>query len=286
MLLQRIWHFRSCAVKIEPSIASVGARAARLLDQHPTWTVEAVFDRSFYIRGADEFICVGEASIGDGPLNAVLRSGSKLPHLDVGHAVSLGISTAEVWRVPTWSTRTYLVAFEQVQHVIQLALREAPLDSFTHAVFSAREPTTALARRAVAGTRALRNGLKSGNTAKLDEAVSLFLGLGHGLTPSGDDALSGALMMLFALRKDAQAIILGRCISANMDNATSALSCAFLRAACDGEPSAALHQAITALLVNAPPGDVISPIRAIGQTSGFDMLAGVLLVAGFHSQIL
>ena len=286
MLLQRIWHFRSCAVKIEPSIASVGARAARLLDQHPTWTVEAVFDRSFYIRGADEFICVGEASIGDGPLNAVLRSGSKLPHLDVGHAVSLGISTAEVWRVPAWSTRTYLVAFEQVQHVIQLALREAPLDSFTHAVFSAREPTTALARRALAGTRALRNGLKSGNTAKLDEAVSLFLGLGHGLTPSGDDALSGALMMLFALRKDAQAIILGRCISANMDNATSALSCAFLRAACDGEPSAALHQAITALLVNAPPGDVISPIRAIGQTSGFDMLAGVLLVAGFHSQIL
>ena len=286
MLLQRIWHFRSCAVKIEPSIASIGARAARLLDQHPTWTVEAVFDRSFYIRGADEFICVGEASIGDGPLNAVLRSGSKLPHLDVGHAVSLGISTAEVWRVPAWSTRTYLVAFEQVQHVIQLALREAPLDSFTHAVFSAREPTTALARRAVAGTRALRNGLKSGNTAKLDEAVSLFLGLGHGLTPSGDDALSGALMMLFALRKDAQAIILGRCISANMDNATSALSCAFLRAACDGEPSAALHQAITALLVNAPPGDVISPIRAIGQTSGFDMLAGVLLVAGFHSQIL
>lgn len=286
MLLQRIWHFRSCAVKIEPSIASIGARAARLLDQHPTWTVEAVFDRSFYIRGADEFICVGEASIGDGPLNAVLRSGSKLPHLDVGHAVSLGISTAEVWRVPAWSTRTYLVAFEQVQHVIQLALREAPLDSFTHAVFSAREPTTALARRAVAGTRALRNGLKSGNTAKLDEAVSLFLGLGHGLTPSGDDALSGALMMLFALRKDAQAIILGRCISANMDNATSALSCAFLRAACDGEPSAAMHQAITALLVNAPPGDVISPIRAIGQTSGFDMLAGVLLVAGFHSQIL
>ena len=257
-----------------------------MLDQHPTWTVEAVFDRSFYIRGADEFICVGEASIGDGPLNAVLRSGSKLPHLDVGHAVSLGISTAEVWRVPAWSTRTYLVAFEQVQHVIQLALREAPLDSFTHAVFSAREPTTALARRAVAGTRALRNGLKSGNTAKLDEAVSLFLGLGHGLTPSGDDALSGALMMLFALRKDAQAIILGRCISANMDNATSALSCAFLRAACDGEPSAAMHQAITALLVNAPPGDVISPIRAIGQTSGFDMLAGVLLVAGFHSQIL
>lgn len=286
MLLQRNWHFRSCAVTIEPSIASIGARAARLLDQHPTWTVEAVFDRSFYIRGADEFICVGEASIGDGPLNAVLRSGSKLPHLDVGHAVSLGISTAEVWRVPAWSTRTYLVAFEQVQHVIQLALREAPLDSFTHAVFSAREPTTALARRAVAGTRALRNGLKSGNTAKLDEAVSLFLGLGHGLTPSGDDALSGALMMLFALRKDAQAIILGRCISANMDNATSALSCAFLRAACDDEPSAAMHQAITALLVNAPPGDVISPIRAIGQTSGFDMLAGVLLVAGFHSQIL
>lgn len=286
MLMQRNWQPRSCAVTIEPSIACIGARAARLLDQHPTWTVEAVFDRSFYIRSADEFICVGEASIGDGPLNAVLRSGSKLQHLDVGDAVALGISTAAVWRVPAWSTRTYLVAFEHVQHVIQLVLREAPLDSFTHAVFSAREPTTALARRVIAGARALRNGLTSGNTAKLDEAVSLFLGLGHGLTPSGDDALSGALMMLFALRKDAQAIILGRCISANMEKATSALSCAFLRAACDGEPSAAMHEAIAALLGHARPADVVSPVRDIGETSGFDMLAGVLLVAGFHSQIL
>ena len=286
MLMQRNWQPRSCAVTIEPSIASIGARAARLLDQHPTWTVEAVFDRSFYIRSADEFICVGEASIGDGPLNAVLRSGSKLQHLDVGDAVALGISTAAVWRVPAWSTRTYLVAFEHVEHAIQLVLREAPLDSFTHAVFSAREPTTALARRVIAGARALRNGLTSGNTAKLDEAVSLFLGLGHGLTPSGDDALSGALMMLFALRKDAQAIILGRCISANMEKATSALSRAFLRAACDGEPSAAMHEAIAALLGHARPADVVSPVRDIGETSGFDMLAGVLLVAGFHSQIL
>lgn len=286
MLMQRNWQPRSCAVTIEPSIASIGARAARLLDQHPTWTVEAVFDRSFYIRSADEFICIGEASIGDGPLNAVLRSGSKLQHLDVGDAVALGISTAAVWRVPAWSTRTYLVAFEHVEHAIQLVLREAPLDSFTHAVFSAREPTTALARRVIAGARALRNGLTSGNTAKLDEAVSLFLGLGHGLTPSGDDALSGALMMLFALRKDAQAIILGRCISANMEKATSALSCAFLRAACDGEPSAAMHEAIAALLGHARPADVVSPVRDIGETSGFDMLAGVLLVAGFHSQIL
>ncbi len=286
MLMLRTWQPRLCAVTVEPSIASIGARAARLLDQHPTWTVEAVFDRSFYIRSADEFICVGEAGIGNGPLNAVLRSGSKLPHLDVGHAVSLGISTAAVWRVPAWSTPTYLVAFEQVQQVIQLASREAPLDSFTHAVFSAREPTTALARRALAGAGALRDGLNSGNTAQFDEAVSLFLGLGHGLTPSGDDVLSGALVTLFAIGEDEHALTLARSISVRMGEATSALSCAFLRAACDGEPSAPMSRAITALLANAPAGDVISRVKDIGETSGFDMLAGVLLVAGVHSRIL
>ncbi len=264
---------------IEGSIASIGARAARLLDQHAGWTVEAIFERSFYIRRGEEFICIGDASIGDGPLNAKLTSGLTLPRVEIGMPVSVDISTAEVWRMPPWAFTSSHVAVTALQDVINHTLHEAPPDSFVHAIFSTEQLATTLARRARAGAHALRDGLKSGNPAKLNEAASLLLGLGHGLTPSGDDVLSGALVTLFAIGDEANARALDRSISAHMSKATSALSCAFLRAACDGEPSAPTHQAINALLSGNTPSDIIAPIRTIGHSSGFDLLAGALIAA-------
>jgi Protein of unknown function (DUF2877) len=267
-------------VAAEPSITSIGARAARLLSQHTAWSIEAVFDRSFYIRCVDEFICIGDVSIGLGPLNALVAPESALPCIAIGRPLSLDISTAQVWHAPPWPTSHFTP--EPIERVIQHALQEAPPESFMHLLFAGGEAQTALTRRARLGATTLQAGLTSGDAARFDEAASLLLGLGPGLTPSGDDVLSGALVMLFALRANEPAIALEASISGHMRAATSALSCAFLRAACDGEPPAALHQSVSALLLNRKAADVVSPLRSIGETSGFDMLAGMLLVAEIY----
>ena len=133
-------------------------------------------------------------------------------------------------------------------------------------------------RRARAGIDALRPAIAS--HAAFDDAVSALAGLGHGLTPSGDDVLSGALIMLHALGRPEAAAALADSVRRQMHQLTSPLSCAFLEAACEGEPSAAVHRAIAALLNGAIPAEVIAPLRAIGHASGFDLLAGILLAAG------
>ncbi len=271
-------------MKLDAIIASIGARAARLLGEHATWTVEAVFDRSLYIRSADEFICIGDASIGDGPLNAALIFGSTLPVREIGTRVSVDISTAQVRRCPPWSFTSTHIGADNLRDIIGHALHEAPRDSFMHAMFSTAASAARFARRARSGAQALRDGLQSGNPAKFDEAASLLLGLGHGLTPSGDDVLSGALVALHALGEDATAAALCRSVFAKMISATSALSCAFLRAACDGEPSAAMHRSIAALLTGCTATNVVAPVRLVGHCSGFDMLAGAILVAQIHHE--
>jgi hypothetical protein len=110
-------------------------------------------------------------------------------------------------------------------------------------------------------------------------AATALLGLGHGLTPSGDDVLSGAVVLLHAVGNQANAAALSAAIRKRMRARTSPLSCAFLDAACDGEPNAAVHQAIEALLTGAAPAAVIAPLATLGHASGFDILAGILIAA-------
>jgi hypothetical protein len=101
-----------------------------------------------------------------------------------------------------------------------------------------------------------------------------LLGLGPGLTPSGDDFLVGALALLDCIgERDAHAA-LGRAIIDALPGATSALSACFLRAAAAGHIGEALHCAVSSVIA----GDVdaaIAAVETIGHSSGWDMMAGV-----------
>ena len=78
--------------------------------------VEAVFERSFYLRSGDDFICVGEPDIGNGPLTLIghLRPLSDLAlqprqpvevcdrHIVIGDSIRLTLDQSEAWRSPSW----------------------------------------------------------------------------------------------------------------------------------------------------------------------------------------
>jgi hypothetical protein len=399
---------------IRAPITSIGARAARLLAAHAGWSVEAVFDRSFYLRSGDAFVCIGDASIGDGPLNALVATGvipafiagtlvipratveilapwgpatnpigantrpqthplaspaepaqpsrndprcpsesrgrvhwvghdagstrgadrvqdatDATPALRAGPARGLpngralrpgrqdetagaksehmwtrsGIAAQErlargpnfalrfpsdfnmsmagatFWHPPPWSTAgPNGFTPDRLRALTSSATDAAPPASFVHARTCDRsgEP---LLRRARHGLQSLRLAIAASNPAALDDATLALLGLGHGLTPSGDDVLSGAVIMLHALGRTTAAAALAEAIRSHMRARTSSLSCAFLEAACDGEPNAAVHGAIEALTSGSAPHDVIKPLAALGHTSGFDILAGILIAS-------
>ena len=130
--------------------------------------------------------------------------------------------------------------------------------------------------------QALRQALESQDLEAFEAAALRLLGLGHGLTPSGDDFL-GAL--LFTLRHapvlDWQARMPGlhSRLAAAASGATNPISAALLHDMMAGTSYRALHELLDALDLGRPEpvAGAVHSLLAVGASSGADLLAGVLL---------
>lgn len=256
---------------VEVHAARIGGRAARLLQQHGDWRVEAVFNRSLYLRSGAEFICIGDRSIGDGPLNAI--AAGPWPACAVGDAARVRLVDATVvWIASGWPPVPQSAQLATtIGRLKQAAGLMPPSDCIAAAVFSGPRAVTHFARRADAGISAMRNG-------DYCQAVDRLLGLGVGLTPGGDDVLAAALITLHATSQPVAAQALGQAVLQRAAFSTSALSAAFLRAAAHGEPSAPILEALRGLLHGQPSEQVIAALADVGHTSGWEMLAGIVIV--------
>nr|WP_240977956.1 DUF2877 domain-containing protein [Knoellia sp. DB2414S] len=110
---------------------------------------------------------------------------------------------------------------------------------------------------------------------EVDGRVSVLVGAGGGLTPSGDDVLCGILLGLRLRGRLAEAEVLWRAVRPWLA-ATTSLSASLLTEASQGyavPPVVRLARALAAgdraLAVRA-----VDEVRAIGHTSGTDLLAG------------
>jgi len=230
------------------TLSTIGRTAAQATGP---LSVFARFENSLYARdSAGRIVCVVAAGLGDGTLQA--RLPGALPDLPD----SIALSPAPIWTPP-------------------------PLPEWRNADLAAglaRATATRPARPQGVGDAALAAGLAALNrwasgTETLESCRDL-IGLGPGLTPSGDDALGGAAISLRAFGQAMLADELGAFIRKHAPNRTSAISCAHLHAAADGEGSAAFHDALRDLVTN---GDFTSLAR-IGASSGWDAMDGAIAV--------
>ena len=285
------------------SISVWGAHAQRFAECHTTARVAAVFARSFHLRADGDFVCIGDASIGRGPLNAIVDpAGWALAakhQPSVGTEAHIGDGTMECgrlvlataaassWFPPPWprngNRQALTVALEGFE---RLACQGAPVDGIARvALGSAGLPCSGLAR--VAGSRIalLREWVSTRLAGPMREPAPVgLLGLGPGLTPSGDDLLCGALVALHAIGRIDAARDLHAAIAGAADLATSPLSAAFLRAAAVGQSSESLHEIIILLLENQSVAHPLEAVARIGHTSGWDALAGAVLVLRAFAQ--
>jgi len=117
-----------------------------------------------------------------------------------------------------------------------------------------------------------------------------LLGLGPGLTPSGDDFLGGALIALFRIGREDLAHRLYRQIQPDLAQRTGPVSRALIAAAASGEGLESLHAALDAVLTGASESmdQKLGGIDRIGHCSGWDALAGAVTVLrctpGFESE--
>src|SRR5690606_2166922 len=107
--------------------------------------------------------------------------------------------------------------------------------------------------------------------------VSRLIGLGPGLTPSGDDFLIGLLVGLHGLGRKRLAGALAASVRIASVEGTGMISRAHLLAACDGLGAEALHRALAALVACDVPAFDRALVRLddTGHSSGRDALAGL-----------
>jgi hypothetical protein len=262
--------------------------------------IAAVFERSIYLRCADAFVCLGEPAIGNGPLTLIADFGTSGSLSDLGlcadrlasiseQCITIGdkaqftFDDCEPWRPPGWPPAVSPPQLAEVRSALaHLTAAEAPEEGFGQ-LSCLRErganetPLARMARPRVTRFESwLRDVLDTHHvpTTASSEPVRGLIGLGPGLTPSGDDFLVGALALLDALAERKAHAAFARAIAVAPRGLTSPLSECLLRAAAAGHVGETLCRAASAVISGAAE-TAVATIRNVGHSSGWDMLAGI-----------
>ncbi|MBV8753050.1 MAG: DUF2877 domain-containing protein [Hyphomicrobiales bacterium] len=308
---------RSDSVGRAVQVVRAGIIARDICRRGARGEVAAVFERSLYWRIGDDFICIGEPAIGNGPTTLIVAA--RVTELGVRQGLRAIIGNERItigdllfdfrncatWRTPNWPAPLSSATLRTTCVMLaQRAAAESPADSLARAAFGDDDtPLARIARPRIArfaslmrqppassspakagdpvitapseliGRRLLDAPLSRGMTR--EGVVHDLIGLGYGLTPSGDDFLIGALTMLDALEQTNMHAALGHAVVAAADR-SSPLSASFLRAAADGHVGENVHTMIAAILTGDADAAVAAAAR-IGHTSGWDALVGAVV---------
>jgi hypothetical protein len=245
--------------------ARVAGRFARDALAAGAGEVCARFQRSVYLRfPGEKYACLGDPQLGCGPLNALV-DGFFPPAL--GSRLSVAVESLWVAPQPPEQVAPDLGAL-QVQ-----ARGRVPREGLGCLVVDAHNGLSGHAQPALDAIERWLVG-----NALADEAAML-IGLGPGLTPSGDDFLGGVMLALHHAHRAPQARGLWRWLEPRLSS-TSAISGAHLAAAAAGEGHEAMHEALAHLFQRRPGWpETLARLDAIGHCSGWDALAGAAAVA-------
>jgi Protein of unknown function (DUF2877) len=292
-----------------------GKHARAALADASTWRVLADFRRSVYCQATHgAVVCVGSLSLGAGPLNILARIPPEWSWQDFGVArdtqvewndgvlrfgrrLAFSFAQERLWQ-PDASVLDWVpvVLSSSLGVLTAECRRRAPVDGLAPTIpwllgggsweTSVAGLDQALVEAAAPGIAALKAWLGSvvGGGHAHDappQPVEKLIGLGPGLTPSGDDFLGGALITLRALGWPDVADTMGRWLLRRAGTRTHAISYAHLRCAVDGAGAAVLHDTLAALVSPGAPGlgARLDALAAFGHSSGWDALAGMAVVA-------
>jgi Protein of unknown function (DUF2877) len=247
--------------------ASVAGRFAREALAAGEGEVCAVFRRSFYLRFENKYACIGDASLGRGPLNALVADFTE-PSL--GARVTVSTDNAQRWEPAARGNGRLNI--EALRACLD---GHVPEEGLGCVILGVHNP---LAMHAQPALEALDRWL-AGNA--LGAEAAQLIGLGPGLTPSGDDYFGGILVALRWVGRGAQADSLWRWLEPRLPGRTGELSIAHLAAAAAGEAHEAVHGLLEDLSAWEVPelNPALARLDAVGHSSGWDALAGIVAVA-------
>jgi len=240
---------------------SLSARIAGHFAARGEGEVCAVFKHSFYLRfEGGSYACVGDESIGRGPLNAIV---DEFAAPALGQKIAL--SADSNWR-PASLLMSALPDFYSLR---QAARSRAPMDGFGCLVARTHNALSAHAQPAL---DAIDEWI-AGNA--LDARAEELVGLGPGLIPAGDGYFGGVMVALQLLDRAGQAAALWRWLEPRLARRSNPISAAHLAAAAAGEAHEALHDCLSKLFQREADWEGV--LERL-QGSGWNALAGALAV--------
>jgi len=278
------------------AIRQLGCRATGVQRHGRSGKLAALFTTSFYIELDGASLCIGHSGLNSGPLNILidvpvsvdwrqsgLRFGDKVwttpGNIRIGQRLKISTEQPHIWHPPAidrgWTAASLRAGLNSLSDYDKDDIPNEGLGRFirsdrpsfpSHPVSDYAEPTIGAFRSWLAGN--------TKETAWLESLI----GLGPGLTPSGDDFIGGAMIALHTLGETAFADRIWHIACPLSLSAGNRISHAHLEAAAAGYGSAELHDAIIAL-IHARPAllrDAIRDLDRIGHTSGWDSLAGAV----------
>ena len=257
-------------------IVRSGVLAREFCVTHAAAEIAAVYERSLYLRAGNAFVCIGEPVVGNGPSTMIvdfslsefgLRADTSATIADQKIAIGsivLTLNRCALWQPPAWPA---VPSSDRLAEICTALAHRLAVEGPQH--------SSPIAKRITRFEDWLSN------IDETVEAIDGIVGLGPGLTPSGDDVLIGALAMLDALGERETHVALSHAINAITPGQTSPLSHCFLRAAVAGHISGRFHTIVSSVII----GDIdraIDTARTIGHSSGWDMLTGAVIAARVH----
>ena len=280
-----------------------GPVAAEILGNDGEAEIIAVFERCFYVAAPGGILCIGLEALGDGPLHVLLSAPStpllwprlgitretkgwvRGRRLGISSDLTLDLTALPEWSPPAWPLATTASVRAGLAVIRMLAAPRCPTEGLSCLVMApGRTQRDRTAEAAAPLVHELQSALqhaiaKSQVDVRLIRHATLLIGLGPGLTPSGDDLLGGMFLALSALKQTKLRDTLWAALEPELEQLTVEISSAHLAAAADGLAAAAVHAALNALLSNAAATlpHHLQALGALGHSSGFDTLAGIVL---------
>ncbi len=295
-------------------VTALGVGLPGLHDSRAEWgRVAVVFHSSFHVLDSGGRVaCIVDRGLGNGPVNVCvdLPEGLSMDELDVapgapltrvgghlrlGDGLVLDLPGAERWTPPPVGSRA--TAAEVLRRVRDLGAALAPrapgeglapLAVLAEGLAWDRPvgpgPATPVTAAALPRVRGLVDGLLSLDAPLVRESTAGLIGLGPGLTPSGDDYLAGLLVAMTCGDAGDAAPLLADAVTALAPDRTTALAATLLSHAAAGAGSEDAHLLLAAILGGAGSEHDAEAaalrLAGRGHTSGWDTLAGLLL--GIH----
>jgi hypothetical protein len=271
-------------VGVRTRLCSVGVWGLERLRKAGCGTVLAVFDRSLYLADASgHLMCLLGPAAEAGPLHLVAQTAFDCRSVAVAtrwqlcrHCLYLGSLQFDLSEAAVWSPDKVELSRNTSPTDVAQLLRDAPVDSAAHAYLCNADITQLVDWRRVA--MPILRGLEDwigGRSSQPD--ITQLVGLGPGLTPSGDDLLGAMLITLHTTGQQRLRESLSSDVSALLAR-THPISAAHLDAALCGQGTAALHAVVAALVSSGTlPAELRARLVALGARSGWEMLLGVII---------